>query len=124
MDNQSTQPRDRVRYPTEIPMAQKRILIPTQSPSDWQRLLGQPEKHWKPGRSAMLCASTWEDAGGLPISISEAFDRSDDSGDHSELELVLAVPEYETPLDGGNACSQSDVFCIVHGPRGLMSSDN
>jgi hypothetical protein len=101
-------------------MTQKRLLVPTQSRDDWQRLLGEPVKHWKPGRSAMLCASTWENANGLPASISAAFDRSDDSGDHSSLDLVLAVPEYQTPLDGGIAGSQSDVFCVVRGPRGLV----
>jgi hypothetical protein len=38
----------------------KRIFVPTVSGSDWQRLLGKPELHWKLGRSAMSTAACWE----------------------------------------------------------------
>jgi hypothetical protein len=41
-------------------MKQKRILVPTQSAQDWKRLLAEPEKHWKPGYSAILMAQSWE----------------------------------------------------------------
>jgi len=37
----------------EFIMKQKRILIPTDGPESWQRLLAEPEKHWQPGFSAM-----------------------------------------------------------------------
>jgi hypothetical protein len=37
-------------------MKQKRILVPTRSLDDWKSLLAEPEKHWKPGHSAMLTA--------------------------------------------------------------------
>jgi len=35
----------------------KRVFVPTKSGSDWQRLLGKPELHWKMGRSAMSAAA-------------------------------------------------------------------
>jgi hypothetical protein len=35
----------------------KRILVPTEGPRDWRRLLAQPDFHWQPGRSAMSLVS-------------------------------------------------------------------
>jgi hypothetical protein len=37
----------------------KRVFVPTQSGSDWQRLLAKPKLHWKKGRSAMT--THWEE---------------------------------------------------------------
>ena len=36
--------------------SQKRIFVPTRSLEDWRLLLGDPEKHWVAGRSAMSMA--------------------------------------------------------------------
>ena len=35
----------------------KRIFVPTMGPSDWRRLLADPEKQWKPGVNRVLTAS-------------------------------------------------------------------
>ena len=36
-------------------------------------------------------------------------------------ELLVAIPEYQTALDGGNAGSQSDVFCLVRAALGVIA---
>ena len=60
-------------------MSQKRILIPTDSESDWKSLLAEPEKQWRPGYSAMLTAQSWENAGGLPPEIESVFTKTEAS---------------------------------------------
>ncbi len=100
---------------------QKRILTPTTGTEDWKGLLAKPDLHWKPGRSAILCTSAFESISGLPHSIRDAFDASDTTGGHSNLELLVAIPEYQTALDGGNAGSQSDVFCLVRAALGVIA---
>jgi hypothetical protein len=83
-------------------MKQKRILVPTQSAQDWKRLLAEPEKHWKPGYSAMLMAQAWENADGLPNEIMAAFNASPDDY-FGNLGLVLAIPEYKISLQVGTS---------------------
>ncbi len=71
----------------------KRIFIPTQSGSDWQRLLAKPALHWKPGRSAMTTAASWEAAGDkLPLEISELLNASSHPN-LVTLKLLAAIPE-------------------------------
>jgi hypothetical protein len=81
------------------------ILIPTSGPLDWQKLLGDPDKHWKPGRSAMAVAHSWEAAPGLPPEVAALL------GD--DAELLLAIPEHKVALPGRGADSQCDVFALV-----------
>ena len=93
-------------------MNQKRIMIPTESVSDWKSLLAEPEKQWRPGYSAMLTAQSWETAGDLPPVIKSVFVESE--GDFfNNLELLIAIPEYKTNLKGGLRPSQSDVFALL-----------
>ena len=66
----------------------KRIFVPIQSGSDWQRLLAKPVLHWKRGASAMTTAPAWEAA-----ARNEAL---------LGLQLLAAIPEWETPLEGGD----------------------
>lgn len=102
-------------------MTQKRILIPTKSITDWQSLLAEPEKQWRPGYSAKLTAQSWENAIGLPQEIASAFTRSgEDTFKH--IELLLAIPEYKTPLKGGPRASQSDVFAMLRSENGLVAA--
>ncbi len=91
---------------------QKRIFVPTQSPVDWQRLLAEPEKHWREGYSALSLATCWERANGVPEEISSLL-RSHPDFAASPPELVLALPEIKTELPGGDAASQTDLFAIV-----------
>jgi hypothetical protein len=104
-------------------MKQKRILVPTQSADDWKRLLAEPEKHWKQGYSAMLTANSWENAtapSGLPLEIDSVFNLSNDD-DFKNIELALAIPEYNVPLKGGSRSSQNDVFAVFRSEKGLIT---
>jgi len=102
-------------------MTQKRILIPTKSITDWQALLAEPDKHWRPGYSAMLTAQSWENAAGLPPEIASAFTRSVEHK-FKNIELLLAIPEYKTSLKGGSRASQSDVFALLRSEKGLVAA--
>jgi hypothetical protein len=98
----------------------KRIFVPTVSGSDWQRLLGKPELHWKSGRSAMSAAACWEENEPyLPREISAVLEAS---GDKSliALELLVAIPEWEVDLPGGDRPSQTDVLAITRNELGLV----
>lgn len=96
----------------------KRILIPTQSPLDWKRLLAKPDLHWKPGASAMATASSWEAADGLPREVQAAL--SSGPAALRDLDLVIAVPEWEVPLPGGSTSSHTDVLAVATSAHGLV----
>lgn len=101
-------------------MKQKRILIPTNGPESWQRLLAEPEKHWQPGFSAMSTALSWESANGLPPEIRSLFKDADDPAMRDAV-LALAIPEYKVDLAGGTRPSQNDVFALLSCTGGLIS---
>ncbi len=96
------------------------IFVPTASYKDWQRLLAQPERHWKTGYSAMTLARAWEGAppGDFPPEVRAVLESGDDLRD---LRLLLALPEYPVALPGGVRSSQTDVLVLARGPRGLVS---
>lgn len=98
-----------------------KIFIPSRSAADWKSLLAQPDRHWKPGFSAMSLAQCWEDAGGaLPSEVSALLA----TGRHPALEepeLLLAIPEYPVDLPGGERPTQTDVFALVRGRVGLAA---
>ncbi len=98
----------------------KRVFVPTQSGTDWQRLLGKPKLHWKMGRSAMSAAACWEEASPrLPPEISLLLDASNDP-DLAGLELLAAIPEWEVDLPGGKRPSQTDVLVISRNANNLV----
>lgn len=98
----------------------KRIFVPTQSGSDWQRLLGKPELHWKMGRSAMSAAACWEEASpNLPAEILQLLDASNDPS-LLNLELLAAIPEWEVDLPGGKRPSQTDVLALARNAKNLV----
>ncbi|WP_228461800.1 DUF6946 family protein [Paracoccus liaowanqingii] len=82
-----------------------KILVPTSGVSDWQRLLADPERHWRAGFSAMATARSWEAAKGLPPEITQILGL--------DAELLFAIPEHKVPLPGGGRESQCDVFALV-----------
>lgn len=94
-----------------------RVFTPSSGPADWQRLLAEPEKHWKPGYSAHALATCWETANGLPMEISRLF-----SSYFRSVELLLAIPEYKVPLPGGRRESQSDLFCLLNADGALITT--
>lgn len=98
----------------------KRIFVPTESGADWKRLLAKPELHWKPGKSAMSAAACWETAGSrLPSEIIASLEASLDPA-LVNLELLLAVPEWEVALPGGPTTSHTDVLALARNDRGLV----
>lgn len=97
----------------------KRIFVPTQSGSDWQRLLAKPTLHWKMGRSAMCAAAAWEEAGDkLPPEIANALDAVG-VPELNSLQLLAAIPEWGVPLPGGDRASFTDVLALTRNDQGL-----
>jgi hypothetical protein len=97
----------------------KRILIPTTGGSDWQSLLAKPVLHWRKGFSAMTAAASWEAAAGeLPPEISALLDSSG-ADVLQNLELLVAIPEWETELEGGVTTSKTDVLALCRNEIGL-----
>jgi len=96
------------------------ILVPTQSYEDWRRLLARPDRHWKPGFSAMTLARSWEAAGGFPPEVDAIF-RSSGQPNIVGLEPVLIVPEYQIALPGGRRASQTDVLVLARTATGLVT---
>jgi len=97
----------------------KRIFVPTQSAEDWF----SPDRKWqcKPGHSAKALADCWEEAHGFPPEVKQLFA---DSGypAFARLELLLAIPEYQVPLPGGETSpSCNDLFVIAKGDGGLIA---
>jgi hypothetical protein len=101
-------------------MKQKRILIPTEGPESWKRLLAEPEKHWRAGYSAMSTALSWEEASGMPGEIASLFDHAEEPA-MRDASLAIAIPEYKVSLAGGRRPSQNDVFAILTCSGGLIS---
>jgi len=98
----------------------KRIFVPTVTGTDWQRLLGKPKFHWKKGRSAMSAAACWEESQPqLPSEITRVLDFSEDPS-ICGLELLVAIPEWEVELPGGDTASQTDILAITRNQSGLV----
>jgi hypothetical protein len=94
-----------------------RIYLPSEGPVSWRRLLGDPEKHWRAGYSAMTLATCWESADGLPAEITRAFSEID-----AGPELLLAIPEHKVPLPGSTRGeSQSDLFALIRADDKVFS---
>jgi len=94
--------------------------IPTAGPGSWQALLGEPDLHWKTGRSARTLARCWESADGFPPEVARVLDASPYESLHS-LEFVAGFPEHKVPLPGGSTASQTDVFVLGRNSLGLVS---
>ena len=99
----------------------KRIFIPTKSAADWAPLLAKPKLHWKKGRSAMSLAACWESAHpNMPVEVIRCFETASDPL-LSALSLVLALPEFTTPLPGGATSTQTDIMVLARNHRGLVA---
>lgn len=98
----------------------KRIYVPTQDASDWQRLLAKPDLHWKPSKSAMTTAVCWDQAGDrLPPEVGRVLDSAGDASLRG-LKLLAAIPEWETELPGGKTASMTDVMALASNEAGLV----
>ena len=97
----------------------KRIYVPTRGPEDWQRLLADPVKHWKAGYSARLLAECWEAADGWPPEVAAVL-RSSPVAALTQVELVLAIPEFPVSLPPRGKASQSDLFALGKAADGQL----
>lgn len=67
----------------------------------------------------MTLALSWEAAHpSAPPEIMAALESEPDFGD---LDLLLAIPEYQVDLPGGQRPSQTDVLALMRGPSGLVA---
>jgi len=97
-----------------------KIFIPTHGPEDWKHLLAEPSKHWRSGYSAKTLAYCWEEARGFPSCVKAVFSKSGIPC-FQDIELLLAIPEYQVPLPGGSRPSQSDIFVFAKAQQQLMT---
>lgn len=99
-----------------------RILIPALGPTDWRRLLADPARQWRPGKSAFESAVAWEaakrTARGLPPEVERLLDGSPAFG---AARLLLGVPEHQVELDGGGHASQTDFWALIETASGVVS---
>lgn len=93
-----------------------RTFIPTDSAKDWKRFLADPEKQWRSGFSAKETAEHWERANGLPHDLKIVLEQAG----FQDPSLLIAIPEWQTPLPGGRRESQTDVFALVRTLQGLL----
>lgn len=94
-----------------------RIHVPTTGPADWRRLLAKPDAHWRDGFSAKMAAERWEITGGWPPEVAEQFALAG----WGPAEVLIAIPEWKTPLPGGRRDSQTDIFCLVRAAVGTVA---
>ncbi len=96
----------------------KRIFIPADTPEDWQKLLADPEKHWKKGYSARSLAYCWQEAKGIPIDIEKILLNHPP---FKGLETLIVIPEHQVPLPGGKRPSQNDCWVLARTSNDLIS---
>ena len=97
-----------------------KIFIPASKPEDWGSLLTKPEKHWRTSYSAKALAYCWQEANNFPKSVRKVF-RNSGIELFQNIELLLAFPEYKTPLPGGRRSAQNDIFILAKGNNQLIS---
>ena len=96
------------------------FYLPTRCPESWKDFLAEPEKQWKKGYSARSLAYCWEDAGGLPESVSKVFKESEIKNLHN-IEFILGIPEHKVELPGNGPESQNDIFVLAKSNNELIS---
>lgn len=87
---------------------------------EWKFLLAKPDKHWKSGYSAKTLAYCWQEAGDFPSEVKRVFHKSGIDV-FKDIEILVALPEYKTPLLGGRRASQSDILVLAKGNGQLVS---
>ena len=88
----------------------------TAGPEDWRKGLADPVRHWRTGHSAKALAHSWETANGFPKEVREVFR----DAQFGNVELLMAFPEYQTPLPGGSRPSQTDLFVLAEDAGDLI----
>ena len=95
-----------------------KIFIPANNPDDWKPLVGS--ENWKTGYSAKALAYCWQEANDFPESVRNVFIKSG-IGLFKNVKLLLAFPEWKTPLSGGRRPAQNDIFILAKGNNQLIS---
>lgn len=68
----------------------------------------------------MSAAACWQESQPhLPAEITEVLEGAGDAA-LSGLELLLAVPEWEVELPGGDRPSQTDILAVARNTEGLV----
>lgn len=93
-----------------------KIYIPASSAEQWAQFLAQPVKHWRQGYSARTLAYSWQEANGFPTEVHTTL-----SASFPDIELLLALPEYQVPLPGGSRPSQNDIWVLARTAGKLVS---
>ena len=94
------------------------ILVPAMSLEDWKKLVPDPDEQWKPGSPANALAASWHGLMRFPREISALFSAADATRGAT---LLLAIPEHQVPLAGGERASQTDLWLLARTPTGLLS---
>lgn len=95
------------------------IYVPATSLDDWQKLLADPQMHWKEGFSAASLATTWFQASGFPASVATILAASPEP--FGTLAPLLMLPEHKVKLPGGNRPTQNDIWILGRHAEGLAS---
>lgn len=95
-----------------------KIYIPATSAEQWKQFLADPEKHWQQGYSARTLAYCWQEADGFPAEIKATFSASPYFHD---IEMLIALPEYQVYLPGGSRPSQNDIWVLARNGINLVS---
>jgi hypothetical protein len=96
------------------------FLVPARSADDWQRLLAEPDKHWRTGYSAKALAHCWQSAGDFPPSVRAVFNASPIEL-FQGITMLLGIPERRVPLPGRGKASQTDLFVLAKSGDDLVS---
>lgn len=84
--------------------------IPIERPEEVRPRLGDPDRHWKPGRSAFELATAWMRAGDIPALVRSVLDQAPE---WTGAELLEAIFERSTALPGRGYASQTDLLGII-----------
>lgn len=95
----------------------RKVFVPTNSLNDWRMLLANPIKHWKSGYSAKSLACCWMLADGFPECVRDALNSSVPGAVH-DIEMLIALPEYQVALDRGKRATQCDIMVLARGEEG------
>jgi len=89
----------------------------TTGPDDWRTAVGKGK--WSTGCSAKALAYCWEEAGGLPLEVQEAFTASE-YPDLIALNLLQGYVERTTSIPGRGRASQTDLLAIAGSAKGQV----
>lgn len=99
-----------------------RIYAPATGLDTWKQRLAEPDTQWVRTKSAfetaVFCEVGAREPGGLHPRVTALLDREELLRD---CDLIASFPEHRVRLPGGSRASQTDVWAMLRGPRGLIS---